>query len=540
MKFMNHKKIALTALLLVLVLLLAACTTKQPDASSGLSNELFHSSNPVTLRIASGSENKELEPLLARFSKENRVNLEMHYKGSVDISRDLGQDEVPYDAVWPASSMWISIGDTGHKVKYTESVSITPVVFGVRESLAKSLGFVDKKVSIRDILSKIQSGELSFCMTSATQSNSGNSAYIGFLYALLGSPDILTSESLKSPELQKDIQALLAGVDRSSGSSEWLKTLFLEGEYDAMVNYESLILSTNEELVRQGREPLYIVYPYDGLSISDAPLGYVDQGDEKKEEAFLKLRDFLMSKEVQAEIQRYGRRTGFEGILPENKDVWRQEWGAQTETILSPIRMPDSEVLWEALALYQTQFKKSSLTAYVLDFSGSMNGSPSQKLKQAMAEILLQERAAQNLLQASQNEENLVLLFGSSINRVEKARGNIAIEDLYRVIEQESPDGGTAMYEALSTAVSMLAEYDLNQYTPAIILMTDGLANGSMDLEDFKRDYQAHGEGIPIFSISFGRADLDELNSLATLTHARVFDGDKDLVEAFRKAKGYN
>ena len=300
----------------------------------------------MTLRVASGSENKELEPLLARFAKENRVSLDMVYQGSVDIARALGEDAVPYDAVWPASSMWISIGDTQHRVKYTESVSLTPVVFGVRQSLAKELGFVDQKVSVRDLLEHIESGRLRFSMTSATQSNSGCSAYIGFLYALLDGPDIITSDSLRSESLKADIQALLKGVDRSSGSSEWLKTLFLKGDFDAMVNYESLILSTNEELVRQGREPLYIVYPYDGLSISDAPLGYVDQGDSKKEAAFLKLRDFLLSAETQQEIQRYGRRTGFSGVLPENKDVAPGVGRGYRKHPL-PVRMPDSGCSWK-------------------------------------------------------------------------------------------------------------------------------------------------------------------------------------------------
>ena len=98
----------------------------------------------------------------------------------------------------------------------------------------------------------------------------------------------------------------------------------------------NLILSTNTELLKQGREPLYLVYPYDGLSISDAPLGYVDQGDKKKEEAFLKLRDFLMSETIQKEIQRYGRRTGYAGILPENQDVWRKEWGLTPDRSVPP------------------------------------------------------------------------------------------------------------------------------------------------------------------------------------------------------------
>ena len=151
-------------------------------------------------------------------------------------------------------------------------------------------------------------------MTSATQSNSGASAYIGFLYALLGKQDAITSEDLDNPQLQQDMTRLLSGIERSSGSSEWLMEMFLEGDYDAMVNYECLIISANQSLEKEGKEPLYVVYPYDGLSIADSPLGYVDHGKEKKEKAFLKIQDYLLSESVQNQIQRTGRRTGYGGV----------------------------------------------------------------------------------------------------------------------------------------------------------------------------------------------------------------------------------
>ena len=64
---------------------------------------------------------------------------------------------------------------------------------------------------------------------------------------------------------------LLSGVDRSSGSSDWLKDMFVAGDYDAMVNYECLIIQANQELEEQGKETLYAVYPYDGLSLADSP-----------------------------------------------------------------------------------------------------------------------------------------------------------------------------------------------------------------------------------------------------------------------------
>ena len=291
----------------------------------------------------SGSENKELEPLIEEYTDNNRVTIEMTYMGSVDIMRQLQANTSDYDAVWLASSIWISMGDKNFRVKHTESISLSPVVFGIKKSLAESMGFVGKQVSINDIMGKISSGELKFCMTSATQSNSGASAYLGFLSGLSGNPEVLTMNDLENQQLREDITILLQGVDRSSGSSEWLKTLFLQGDYDAMVNYESLIITTNQELVARGDEPLYAVYPYDGLSISDSPLGYIDNGKQKKEEAFLEFQNYLLSDKIQGELQKIGRRTGFEGVLDENKGVFYSRMGIgyrQNSVTIKGCRLP--------------------------------------------------------------------------------------------------------------------------------------------------------------------------------------------------------
>lgn len=190
-----------------------------------------------TIRILSGSENKELSDILAECSKKTGVGIEMTYKGSVDIMNELKNGAEDYDAVWPASSIWLSLGDEKHIIKHDKSVSSSPVVFGIKKSLAENLGFTSGKVSVKDILEAINSGELSFCMTSATQSNSGASAYIGFLYALTGKTSALTADDLDSPGLKEDISSLFSGIDRSSGSSDWLKDMFLAGDDDAMVNY---------------------------------------------------------------------------------------------------------------------------------------------------------------------------------------------------------------------------------------------------------------------------------------------------------------
>ncbi len=530
------KRITAFWLMIAAVLLLCAgCGAGESDSDA----DIVLGSGRSSLRIISGSENSELEPILEDFAQQENIRVEMTYKGSLDIMRLMGEEEIPYDAVWPASSLWLTVGDTEHRIKHAESVSISPVVFGIRKSLAEELGFVGREVSVGDLLTAIRNGELSFCMTSATQSNSGASAYIGFLYALLGNPEVITSEDLRSEELKTQMRELLSGVERSSGSSDWLKDMFLEGDYDAMVNYECLMIQTNRELEERGEEPLYVVYPYDGLSLADSPLGYVDQGDDEQEALFLKLQEYLLSGDVQNEIQRTGRRTGYTGVSEENMDVFRADWGLQPERVLSPIKMPAADVLFECLNLYQTDFKKPSLNVYCLDYSGSMSGQGNQQLVEAMEQLLIQENARQNFLQASQDEVNILIPFSGDVIDTYTAVGNGSeLEALYDEVKNQTVGGGTDMYAAAVRGLKLLKEYDLSQYTPAIILLTDGQSGGSF--YDFDSAYTELGAEIPVFSIMFGEADETQLEELALYTNARVFDGRENLTEAFRSVKGYN
>ena len=115
-------------------------TASASDPASG--EQAFNYGGDVTLRILSGSENQELEDILDDFAREYGVNIQMDYQGSLDIMRTLQGETVDYDAVWPASSLWLTAGDTQYRVKHAQSISITPVVFGIRQGLAEELGFV--------------------------------------------------------------------------------------------------------------------------------------------------------------------------------------------------------------------------------------------------------------------------------------------------------------------------------------------------------------------------------------------------------------
>lgn len=91
------------ALLLMLSVILTIFNGCDFEGTDGSEADTVLGSGSSVLRIISGSENAELEPILEEFAKREKIRIEMTYQGSLDIMRLLGEEEILYDAVWPAS-----------------------------------------------------------------------------------------------------------------------------------------------------------------------------------------------------------------------------------------------------------------------------------------------------------------------------------------------------------------------------------------------------------------------------------------------------
>lgn len=529
----------------VLVWLLCVGCGRQNGSSGGTTP----AAGPPDLVIASGSENQTLEPIVQRFAQERHVRIQMNYLGSVDMMLQLQNGTLAADGVWPANGFWVDLGDTQKRVKHSESIMRMPVVLGVKKSVAARLGWIGRPVTVEDILKAAEAKKLRYMMTSATQSNSGASAYMGDLYAFAGRPEVLTAKHLADPQVRQKIKRILGTVDRSAGSSGWLKDLFLSryDNFDGMINYEALIIEADRQLVAQGREPLYVIYPEDGLALADSPLGYVDKGDRAKEHLFLDLQQYLLSASVQNEILAQGRRVGLVGLGVENPNpaVFNPDWGINTKRVLSPIRFPEAAVVRQALDLYQTAFRKPSLTVYCLDYSGSMGGNGGEEgVKAAMGLLLDQDKARSLLLQASPDDTSVVIPFNDRVigewsvtgNKPEMLRGLLA------QVNNLDAGGGTDIYSPVIRGLDLIKQRgDLSRYFPAVILMTDGRSNTGRTAADLQAHLAQSGlEGIPVFAIQFGDADPSQLQQIAALTSGKVFDGRQNLEQAFREAKGYN
>ena len=472
-------------------------------------------------------------------ARKNNIKLSIDYAGTIDIMEKLNSKE-QYDAVWTSNSIWLYMLDKSVSVKNSKSTSINPVVFGIKKSKAKELGFIDKEVSTKDILTEIQNGKLKFSMSSATQTNTGATAYLGFLATLAGNPEILKVEDLDNAELRENVKNLFSGVTRTSGSEEFLEEMFIKGDYEAVVTYETSIININKKLEEQGREPLYIIYAKDGVSISDSPLAYIDNSDKDKLEIFEKLQSYILSEEGQQELLKTGRRVWYGGVNPNaDKTIFNPNWGIDTTKYLVPVKYPSTAVIKKALALYQSELRKPTHTVFCLDYSGSMSGEGEQQLVSAMKYILTEEEASKNMLQFSSKDKISVITFNQEIKNKWNIENGVQTQELIENIENEEPTGMTNIYLATSEALNILKTEDMDKYNLSIILMTDGLSNKG-NFYDVKKLYTNIGRDIPVYSIMFGSASASQLDDIAKISNAKVFDGRTNLLEAFKKVRSYN
>ncbi len=541
--FVKRGRIATAIFIVVMFMFFIILANSDTEKSSIKNMNMLSSTNLKsnnTFKLISSTENKDIENELKKFAKNEGINLEIDYAGTIDIMQKLNKGE-EYDAVWASNSIWLYMLDsTKVKTSNSKSTSINPVVFGITKQKAEELGFVNKDIYTKDIVDAIKNGKIKFSMSNPTQTNTGATAYLGLLTTLAGNPEVLRENNLEDENLKNDLTSLFTGLERSSGSEDFLEELFLKGNYEAVVTYEFSIINMNKKLVAQGKDPLYILYPVDGVSISDSPLAYIKQGNGEKEEFFKKLQSYVLSDEGQKILASNGRRTWYGGVKSDvDQTIFNKDWGIDTTKYIVPLKYPNTEIIKKALSMYQTELRKPVHTVFCLDYSGSMYGKGYTQLKEAMDYILDEQKASQDMLQFASKDKITIIPFNGKVIDVWNTDNGVNTKELIEKISTLKPSGSTNIYDTSKTALEELKNDDLNTYNVSVILMTDGMSNVGSYAE-FSEYYNRLGKSIPVYSIMFGDAYEYQLDEIAQITNAKIFDGKTDLLQAFKEVRGYN
>ena len=494
-----------------------------------------------TFKIIASTSTRAMDDEIIKYGKNNGIKVEIEHYGDLEIVDILNEDSSDYDAVWISNSIWLYMLDNSNLITDSKSIVTVPVVMGINKSKASELGFVDKDIYNKDILNAIKDGKLKYVMSSVTQTNTGATTYLNFLNSLAGNPEVLTLDMLKDETLIDDLKNFFKGVERVSGDEDYLADMYLKGSYNAMINYESSLISLNKKLVSEGKEPLYLVYPVDGVAINDMPFAYInnDSSDTNKKNKFDLIQSYLRSDEVMTKMESFGYRSWYGGIKEEtDKKIFNPDWGIDTSKYLKDMKYPSKNVITEAIKLYIEALRKPTHVVFCLDVSGSMYGSGLSELKDAMEYILDYDKASLDNLQFSSLDKITIIAFDDKYKVYDTKMGDDT-DSVISIINNLEAGGATNIYDTSVEALKILSKDDSNEYTKTVILMTDGMSNVGTyrDLESY---YKSSKSSIPIYSITFGDSSEYELNKVARLTNGKVFDGKSGLKEAFMEVRSYN
>ncbi|MEO5535917.1 MAG: VWA domain-containing protein [Pseudolysinimonas sp.] len=498
--------------------------------------------DPNTLRVLAGSEVKDMVPILQDAAAATGVNVLFTYTGTLAGTELVasGGAEGTYDATWFPNNRYLALLPGADKqIKTATKIMTSPVVFGLRSSIAHQLGWDTVSPTWGEIAQAAAAGKFSYGMTNPSASNSGFSALVAVATALSGTGSALTTADIDA--VTPAMTDFFSAQKLTAGSSGWLADRFVEDPtlVDGIINYESVLRGLQD----QG-EDLTIVIPSDGVVTSDYPLTLLSSADSNRAAAYQKLTAWLTTPEVQKRIAlEVHRRPGIPGI--DTGDEFPSD-------VLFETPFPNTlEVANTLIATYLDTARAPSQAIFVLDTSGSMEGDRITELKTAVADLTGSDTSTQGSFTQFRGGERITLLPFSTtpgtpvIVDVPKSDTDAALGQIRDEANSLVADGDTAIYDSLHAAYRLAITQ--KQQRPdtfvSIVLMTDGENTVGWEPSDFEQYYNSLGaeaEGIPVFVVLFGNGDVDALTHVADITGGQVFDAlNGDLAKAFQEIRGY-
>jgi len=541
----------LSAAVLAAVTLVGAGCAPGADTSSDT-----YSDDPRVLNIVMGSEQHLVfEQIVRPWCEQNKLVCNTKELGSVDQANLLSEDcdtLPPYDIFWFASTVFEQIGNERcSKLVDSKPMFSTPMVFAGWQRVMNGLGFTPgSDTSIRQIIDVVEAGKAKVWITNPTQSNSGATAFFGFLNYFAGNPPgkALTQDQLDSEPVSSGITRFMGKFDHTPSSTKTMmdECIASPDRCDALFTYEALVIESNRDRVAAGQEPMTVVYPQGSLAFADSPLGFLPHGDNSGKQAnFAALQKYLLGPEAQQALLALGRRpVNSSGLSLPNlpKDiadtVFRRDWGIVTDRQEQPIRFPSASVIESALYNYNTQYRQPGNFVYCLDGSGSMEGDGWSGVTRA-ADILFDPATAKRyMLLANPKDSTTVFIFDDGIKGGPWTVDGNNRDDLLGLrtdINDSSAGGGTNIRGCLQNAADVFRSYGADPRKKAVILMTDGQDGGH---DDAAIDELA-AMGIPVIAIGFGDVDEYDLRDVIVAKTNGTYIRKDNLVGALRDAAGF-
>jgi Ca-activated chloride channel family protein len=512
-------------LLCVLLGLGVACTPDRPATT--------------TLRVLASSELVDMEPLLDDLRRETGIELVLDYRGSVDASNELEPGKYRHDLAWLSSDRYFQLkydaAAPADPRPLATKIMSSPVVFGVRPEVADALrrNAPDGRLTWADIADGAAAGLVRFGMADPSRTNSGLSALVGVATAAAG-----TGSALRPQDISCDrLQGFLSGQTLTANTSAKLVSDFVanQDKADGLIGYESVLLSLNAS----GKlgEPLEIIYPEDGMVLSDYPMLLLDPAHRAD---YDRVVAWLRSEPVQKKIMAATLRRPVDPDVRRDPRL-RKEIG---NALYFPAQL---EVIDKLLANYAPSARTPGHVIFLLDFSGSMKGDRITALRSVFAGLGGADKTSTGrFVRFYRGEQFTLARFGGQVlaEQTFTIGGEPDIEAMRGFLAVDQFDDYTAVWSALDHAYQLAGQIaGPNPRQPiSIVLMTDGRNNAGLSLDGFLARYAAlapEARAVHTYTIRFGEADPAELDRAARATGGRMVDANAtSLMDAFKETRG--
>jgi Ca-activated chloride channel family protein len=511
----------------------------------------------TALRLAYSPEKQVLfEKLVADF---NAQKLNASAGGTLQVEAVQMDPETMVDAalagdvqaIVPDSSVWLDVLDrtygqratagdvVGSQPRLTSEVTrwgVSPVVIAMWEDTARQMGWPDRPISWKDLLTRAQTNPDFKWSHPATNSASGLLATLAEFYAGAGVTRGLTEEMANSQAVTEYVGAIEKTV-RFYGEGEWatVQRTLQEGNsfLDAFVAQEQLVIYFNRQANRPGK--LVAIYPAEGTLWEDHPLALIESQSltPLQRETYGAFRQYLTSQPVQERVLEAGYRPADLSIpIDGPTSPINAANGADPAQPQTTLQVPGPAVV-QAVRDVWWLTKRHTNVYLVADTSGSMAGDKLSQAQDALVTFIGQIKG--------DTERVGLIAFSSSVYQVEEldTLGSNRARLLSAIGGLEAR-GDTALLDAVTEGYGRLQKLHDTERINAIVVMTDGKENNSYtDLRQLVNQIkQGNQSGVPvvIFCIAYGSdADMDTLQSIATASGGQVRTGDPETIRNLYK-----
>jgi Ca-activated chloride channel family protein len=546
---MRSPRVSAVALALGLAGLLASCTSTPPSTTGSPSpgRSIFSSGTPqagprYTLRVLASSEVTDMAPVLGQAAKATGVTVLLTPASTLAATAAIagGQAGSRYDAAWLSTNRYLTMTPGGlARILDATAIMSSPVIVGVRASVARRLGWDRQGVTWSDIAAAAAARQFSFGMDDPASTNSGLSALVGVATAVAGDGGALHGAEVTqaSPKLRE----LFAGQALKASSSAALISGYLRAQgsgdaqgspVDGLIDYESGLATLNAS--GKLREPLTLIYPANGVVTATYPLSLLAAAPPPARAAYQRLVRYLLRPAVQQQVMSLTHRRPAVSQVPLDPRLPRR--------LVFELPFPATlRVLDDLINSYYGTLRRPARTVFVIDISQAMAGSPLAALKAALGALT---GATASPATAFQTREQITFQpFATAayppVTFDIPPRDPQHERDLINAyIAAQAAGGGSAIYDGLTAAYHLIisqAAADPDRITTMVLLTVGRVTTGS-DLAAFTLFYRAlppAAASVPVFPVIFGPPGIRgtpgtaQMGQLAGLTGGQVFTASR-------------